>query len=79
MSFGSPANGILKKLIQKGCNDLKKMMSKDQKDQKREKGSRQVRAIFFSALPIWRVSDLRPQQRKKIWKSKPKNWFNKVI
>lgn len=37
MSFGSPANGILKKLIQKGCNDLKKMMSNDQKDQRREK------------------------------------------
>lgn len=39
MSFGSPANGILKKLIQKGCNDLKKMMNKDQKDQKRERGA----------------------------------------
>lgn len=50
MSFGSPANGILKKLIQKGCNDLKKMMSKDQKDQMWEEGSRQVRAIFFSVL-----------------------------
>lgn len=24
MSFGSPANGMLKKLIQKGCNDLEK-------------------------------------------------------
>lgn len=24
MSFGSPANGILNTLIQKGCNDLKK-------------------------------------------------------
>lgn len=34
MSFGSPANGILKKLIQKGCNDPKKMMSKDREDQK---------------------------------------------
>lgn len=50
MSFGSAANGILKKLIQKGCNDLKKMMSKDQKDQMWEEGSRQVRAIFFSVL-----------------------------
>lgn len=34
MSFGSPANGILNKLIQEGCNDLKKMMNKDQKYEK---------------------------------------------
>ena len=34
MSFGSPANGILKKLIQKGCNDLKK-----KNDEQRPEGS----------------------------------------
>lgn len=34
MSFGSPANGMLKKLIQKGCNDLEK-----KKDEQRPEGS----------------------------------------
>ena len=52
MSFGSPANGILKKLIQEGCNDLKKkkMMSKDQKDQKREKMEQTGKNYFLLCL-----------------------------